>query len=403
MTHNVILQPHGQLRLGDFLKQNLSDQKWEEFRAAIAFVKHSGMKHIQQALADFYKYAKVKITVGIDCGGTSVEGLTDLLQAIGSLGDIWVFHNENTSTFHPKIYLFKNKIAADILIGSGNLTEGGLYTNYEAGIRLILDRSNYEDCSLLASIEDALDMWSQPKDGLCYQLDSELLKQLIDHNYVPTEAESWEAEEKSRKTTIKTSKKSALFKRIAVPKAPTVSHKLYELPKEPQQDSQEIISNIPQIAPVKTSQSRVFLMTLQKTDVGIGQTTQGTSRRSPEIFIPLAARNADPEFWGWPTYFNPDPLKPGKMDRFGVKMRIGLNIFDVNMMTWPDKHDFRLRSEHLRSAGNIGDILYMERSDDASSFSYYVEVIPQGSVRYEQYLNQCVNSVRHSKRFWGYI
>ena len=73
------------------------------------------------------------------------------------------------------------------------------------------------------------------------------------------------------------------------------------------------------------------------------------------------------------------------------------------MMTWPDKHDFRLRSEHLRSAGNIGDILYMERSDGASGFSYYVEIIPQASIRYEQYLSQCINSVRHSKRLWGYI
>ena len=30
-------------------------------------------------------------------------------------------------------------------------------------------------------------------------------------------------------------------------------------------------------------------MTLQQTDVGTGQVTEGTSRRSPEIFIPLVA------------------------------------------------------------------------------------------------------------------
>lgn len=105
----------------------------------------------------------------------------------------------------------------------------------------------------------------------------------------------------------------------------------------------------------------------------------------------------------WPNQFTPDATKPGKMDRFGVKMRIGTSIVDVNMMTWPDKHDFRLRSEHLRSAGGIGDILYLERSDGMSGFTYYVEIIPQGSARYSHYLAQCVNPVRNSKRLWGYI
>ena len=41
-----------------------------------------------------------------------------------------------------------------------------------------------------------------------------------------------------------------------------------------------------------------FLMTLQRTDVGVGQTTTGTSRRSPEIFVPLSARDAAPALLG---------------------------------------------------------------------------------------------------------
>ena len=52
---------------------------------------------------------------------------------------------------------------------------------------------------------------------------------------------------------------------------------------------------------------RIFAMTLQNTDVGKGQTTPGTSRRSPEIYIPLIARNFAPDFWGWPNKFIEDP------------------------------------------------------------------------------------------------
>ena len=47
MTHGVIIQPGGKVRLGDFLNQSFADGNWNEFRAAIAFVKYSGTKHIR--------------------------------------------------------------------------------------------------------------------------------------------------------------------------------------------------------------------------------------------------------------------------------------------------------------------------------------------------------------------
>lgn len=102
-----------------------------EFRAAIAFVKLSGVRHLGTALAEFSRRAAVKISAGIDHGGTSMEGLRALLNALDGRGEIWVYHNETNSTFHPKVYFFKGENKADLLIGSGNLTEGGLFTNYD--------------------------------------------------------------------------------------------------------------------------------------------------------------------------------------------------------------------------------------------------------------------------------
>ncbi len=83
-------------------------------------------------------------------------------------------------------------------------------------------------------------------------------------------------------------------------------------------------------------------------------------------------------------------------------MRIGADVVDVNMMTWPDKHDFRLRAEALRSAGNVEDILRIERADGKNGFIYYVEIIPQGTMHYEQYLSLCKNMVKNSQKKWGY-
>src|SRR5260370_33817169 len=103
--------PQGQERLGDLLTQNLNDKKWLGFRAAVAFVKASGVSRISKALTTFAKRADIRISVVIDQSGTSVEGLTGLLNAVGSQGGIWIFHNRNRTqspTFHPKISLFSN-------------------------------------------------------------------------------------------------------------------------------------------------------------------------------------------------------------------------------------------------------------------------------------------------------
>ena len=71
-------------------------------------------------------------------------------------------------------------------------------------------------------------------------------------------------------------------------------------------------------------------------------------------------------------------------------------------MYWPNKHDFRLRSEDLRSAGNVGDILRMEKVDPASGYEYYVDIIPQETSLHSLYLALCRESVRNSTRKYGY-
>jgi len=401
MTTKIIRQPTDTFRLGDFLLTSLQNESWLEFRAAIAFVKRSGTKHIKKALADFSGRARVRLSVGIDSGGTSAEGLRDLLDSLDGRGEAWIFHNAGSSTFHPKIYLFKNDDAADLVVGSGNLTEGGIYTNYEASVRVTLDLGTEEHVALLAQIEEFLDGFCRKQEGLSYVLDGELLARLISDGEVPTEAQAREVEEGRGKKTDGTEVRTSIFKRVGVPAAPQVRRELPDLPEEAFAE-EEVVVEEPPPADAQAGTYDVFLMTLQKTDVGVGQTTAGTSRRSPEIFIPLSARDADPVFWGWSSQFVADAAKPGKMDRFGVKMRIGTAIVDVNMMTWPDKHDFRLRSEHLRSAGSIGDILKIERANGSSGFTYYVEIIPQGTVEYGGYLARCINPVRNSFKRWGY-
>jgi hypothetical protein len=118
----------------------------------------------------------------------------------------------------------------------------------------------------------------------------------------------------------------------------------------------------------------------------------------------------NPDFWGWPSLFvadrewkgEVDSEGYGKMDRHGVRMRLGGETIEVNWWYNPKKRDFRMRSEKLRSAGNVGDILRIEKSMDGGEFDYYAEIIPKGTSLYPEFLALCAEAVRNSKKRFGY-
>jgi HKD family nuclease len=416
MGRRFISQPGDAFRLGDFLLDGFADHKWTEFRGASAFVKRSGTKHIKGAMKAFVaRGGVVRFTAGVDAGGTSEQGLRDLIDAVSNGPGIFVYGNGVSSTFHPKVYLFRNKEAAHLVIGSGNFTEGGLYTNYEANVLFKLDLSNHDDLVLFESVVASLDAWSTSVEGECFPLDDALLDRLTAAQKVPNEKAA-RAEEKSAREAAGEEVES-IFSRRAVRAAPKVAaiviHADGEESGDAENEAEAATLVVPHFDPVdpQGGHNTTFLMTLQRTDVGVGQTTKGAQRRSPEIFIPLIARDTDPDFWGWPNLFVPDPIWAGpfdkngrgKMDRQNVMVRLGGANFPVTMWYNPDKKDLRLRSEHLRSAGGIGDIFYMQRADGAGGFSYYVEIVPLGTGRYNSLIPHCNTQVRNSQKLFGYL
>lgn len=406
----LIHHPEGAERLGDLLVKNLASGKWKTFRAAVAFAKRSGVKHLVKPLQAFMPHRVARISVGLDQGGTSVEGVTDLLNAIQPTGELWVFHNESSTcpTFHPKVYLFTNDIAAECFIGSGNLTEGGLFTNYEAFVHLRLDGSNANDKKLLNDLEALLDQWLDPAKGTALKVTPQLIEDLKVSGDLLTEVEINIRKNlaKSKATTsVTVAKAKKLFASVPVKAAPHVV-----VQQKPSVTMQPASTVQPGLQSSLVQAQTGFVITLQNTDVGVGQTSKGTSRRSPELFLPVVCVRANPHFWGWPKLFKPDanwtgPIDSdgfGKMDRQGVRMRLGGDILDVNWWYNPHKKDFRLRNEALRSSGNVGDILRIELADGKGKFDYYVEVIPQGTSLFKQYAALCTNPVKNSKKKFGY-
>ena len=376
----LLSQPHGD-RLGDLLIRRLQDPRWTSFRSAVAFVKRSGVMHIADSLRKFARHGHVRMTVGVSMGGTSVEGLESLLKCLDGHGEVWVFHNEKGPTFHPKMYVFSNNKNAEVIIGSGNLTQGGLFDNYEASIALTLTLTDPEDLALLAGVDAILDAYTDRVPGTAVALSRETLEHLRTAGYVVPEKQMRRPARRTAPTAA-----NPLFQHVAVPPPPSTPMVVHR-------------GTVPRWVDETPS---AFYMTLHQTDVGVGQTTAGTAPRSPEIYIPLAARDAAPAFWRWPDAFTADPRRQRKMDRPGVPMLIANSVEGVNMMTWPDKSDFRLRNKALRRAGTIGDILRIERTDHAPEHEYSVTVIRPSDLGYAQALSRCSYTTRNSPRRWGY-
>lgn len=406
----IVHHPEDAKRLGDLLVERFRSDVWTSFRAAIAFAKRSGVKHIVKDLRTFAGRATVMISIGIDHCGTSAEAIDALLAAVQPNGEVWLFHNEdsNNPTFHPKLYLFESAASAECFIGSGNLTEGGLFTNYEAFVHLSLDRKNAEDSALLGRIESLLDAWSDGAKGIALPVTEGLIAELKASGDLPTEAEinaRTKAVTNKAKPSGASVKVKKVFAAVRVPAAPRVVSEVVTAKKGrpstaiPAQSSAAALTEV-----------TGFVITLQNTDVGVGQKTKGTAKRGPELFIPKICVHANPEFWGWPKLFKSDPTYDGptdrdgftKMDRREVRMRLGSETLSVHWWYNPKKKDYRLLSERLRSAGSIGDILRIELADSKSGLDYYVEIIPKGASDFAKYAALCTEAVRNSPKKYGY-
>ncbi|OAI12472.1 hypothetical protein A1507_03060 [Methylomonas koyamae] len=139
-------------QLGNRLIELLDVPDYHTLNIAVAFAKNSGVLRIKDALERFRKRGgKINAYVGVDLGGTSYEALTALLLHTNSLN---VVHSEKDQTFHAKIYQFLGKDKDLIVVGSHNLTSGGLWTNFESSVLIPVDRASANEMRLLSELDD---------------------------------------------------------------------------------------------------------------------------------------------------------------------------------------------------------------------------------------------------------
>ena len=117
-------------QFGDLLLEKMQED-YKQLTLVVAFARNSGVLRLKPALERFRANGNtVRVFVGVDFLGTSHEALRNLLFLCDSL---YVIHSEDNSiTFHSKVYLLENEQKIWMAVGSNNLTASGLWTNLES-------------------------------------------------------------------------------------------------------------------------------------------------------------------------------------------------------------------------------------------------------------------------------
>lgn len=118
-----------------------------------AFMSESGLSVIEEAMQNIAD--KTEVYVGIRNGITTAQALEKVL-AIGCKVYA-VDTGSRTRIFHPKMYFSLGIDAGQIIIGSTNLTFGGLNSNIEASLFEGLNLANADDAGLVKQITDRFD------------------------------------------------------------------------------------------------------------------------------------------------------------------------------------------------------------------------------------------------------
>jgi hypothetical protein len=143
--------------LYSFVADALASTWANRFVAVTAWANFRGLARLVPGLRAFRGRPTsgiADIILGIDEGGATEQGLR---LAAAEFDHSYVFSSSDERTFHPKVYFVTGASHARLLIGSNNLTPGGLFFNFEAALAMELDPTASgppEDQALVTSVQD---------------------------------------------------------------------------------------------------------------------------------------------------------------------------------------------------------------------------------------------------------
>jgi len=144
------------VKMADVLCELLPRSRRAEI--AVAFVRCSGLRLIEAAMDKcLSRGGDMEFVVGLDFHTTDAESLRALhvRAEAGSRLRLYCYGEpaDGPGTYHPKLYLLEKGKRLTAIVGSSNLTEGGLSSNVEVNVALDFDAETPE-ARALRSIYD---------------------------------------------------------------------------------------------------------------------------------------------------------------------------------------------------------------------------------------------------------
>lgn len=119
----------------------------DQLKMAVAFAKMSGYQLIKESLESFIrKNGRATLLIGLDFHTTDPDVLRELSKYLDLKESFKLYclsgNINQTATYHPKLYLFSKLYErTTAIVGSSNMTRGGLENNVEINIEITSDTS----------------------------------------------------------------------------------------------------------------------------------------------------------------------------------------------------------------------------------------------------------------------
>jgi len=122
--------------IGNIINQETHEAK--NVQIAVAFLKYTGIKVIEKSMRQCLDNGgSFEIIAGLDFKTTDSQALQYFINLKKEYSKVNFYcfgdrkENKTNIVFHPKIYLFEKNRETTGIVGSANMTEGGLMTNFE--------------------------------------------------------------------------------------------------------------------------------------------------------------------------------------------------------------------------------------------------------------------------------
>lgn len=377
--------------VGNELLRSFADKDFDEFYCFVGFASAKGIELLSDALTNSKaKFSKFQIIVGIDDGGTPIDALRKLIELNLNAK---IYYSPVLTIFHPKIYVFNGKTKCKIMVGSSNFTQQGLFQNIEASLMIYFERPDQDGDILLFNLYKYFASLCKDGNPNIKKLSASLVDSLLSLNLIPNEGDELIQKKQQVSPKVNLDQIESLFPRTKVPKLPSgVDRKLSVV--------QSRLSNAAQFAsPIKVT---FFLMELNK----VGKNAPG------EFRIPLAARDQNPQLWGWPENYTKQQRNRGEKTRDYLEWKsqwllISGNtsvIETVRIYFYLENEDFRFYSPTLIKWGaQEGDIVKIGRGDKDNEYIFICELVTKQDAKFKSVKSQCTQSIRNSSRKYGFI